>query len=1015
MLSWLGALTLAGTTAAPVIACTQKVNNNSAAQSLINKIDGAEVYIKAQLHSQEETTQTREELVKNSSITTAQSQELFFSGELHEGTWSWVKVVAKVSGGEATGEIKVTLNSPNPPTPNPAQAILNKITNTTFQVPVGTNPSVTNPQTVTAINTALQQANPSLTTSDLNTLSYAGDDLVSNPATAKPITVTSTVSATVKAQKALTVTIASSPTPSESAQDIINKIQSKDITLAPTNNPQLDNANTKATIGALLHSKNPSLTNANILTLTYILSDGGSTLKHQTTANAVKVTSTVQGQSANTTIQITYPPLPQPGANPAQDIINKIKNPNINLFYKVNPDLGNPTTISILLQQLKDANNTLLDQDLTAISFTQKTLIIGSPNTVQLNAKEGTYTAKTNITVTIPQNPSPVPQTNAAISALIKVKNMVVPPNFPVESESNPQPYRELIQKYNPWIPDGALNAMTFNGNLVAGIAVAVIVYINQSGSPLVVNTIKVKMTKATTPEQILANLKVLKTNVRTGTNPDTTNANTILALKQAILDDNKSLGADDVDTFTFSAATLSETAYQSVTITSSVSGQSPATKTIQVKIYLLLTPSGRVKTALNDESYQRNYYLNSNNNPDVNNPNTQQNLFNLLRWNNSATVTNIESSDSNMISFSGGPLVPGQAVPITVTITPRYGTTIITKTINVTLQQPNPAGYKPILAPFIDTTVSPTYSLKNLSDLNVKGATMAFVQSNGVKDGKIQASWGGISQLNIDSQSEQVLEINKDISDFQATGGNVAISFGGANGTPIWDGTTTAQMAALLNHAVDKFKLSRLDFDIEGAEMSATAQLTKLAEALNDVQAKHPNLLVSLTVAVIDKDSGVNPNFEQSLKAIGETLNKMPILNGMAMDYGTPRDNMAEANKNAINLMLGTASKLFALQKYKYTAQDLLKFAGFTPMLGINDTPGDLFTKYNAISNAHYANTNQVKFFGFWDANSDYPALNPAAAQAGWQVSLSNSGLWQEPGDFSSILRELFYQQSYS
>ena len=110
-------------------------------------------------------------------------------------------------------------------TSSAAQAIIDKIKQKNIEVPNGTNPEIANSETITAMKSALYQANKvnGLTQADLSFLKFTGGDLVDNQAV--PVKVT----ATVKSKSAST-TLA------------VSLLSSKG-TIVPTGTGQLSNFN----------------------------------------------------------------------------------------------------------------------------------------------------------------------------------------------------------------------------------------------------------------------------------------------------------------------------------------------------------------------------------------------------------------------------------------------------------------------------------------------------------------------------------------------------------------------------------------------------------------------------------------------------------------------------------------------------------------------------------------------------------------------------------------------------
>src|SRR5437868_15313077 len=79
------------------------------------------------------------------------------------------------------------------------------------------------------------------------------------------------------------------------------------------------------------------------------------------------------------------------------------------------------------------------------------------------------------------------------------------------------------------------------------------------------------------------------------------------------------------------------------------------------------------------------------------------------------------------------------------------------------------------VYAPYVDVMLWPTFSLMNCYNATgQKYYTLAFITSNGS-----QPAWGGITTMDQNFMLDQINQL-------RAVGGDVIISFGGANGTPI-------------------------------------------------------------------------------------------------------------------------------------------------------------------------------------------------------------------------------------
>jgi chitinase len=199
-------------------------------------------------------------------------------------------------------------------------------------------------------------------------------------------------------------------------------------------------------------------------------------------------------------------------------------------------------------------------------------------------------------------------------------------------------------------------------------------------------------------------------------------------------------------------------------------------------------------------------------------------------------------------------------------------------------------------------------------------------------------------------------------ISALQSAGGNVAISFGGAEGGELAQTcTTTSGLTAAYANVVNTYGVNRLDFDIEGDVLSDTASNARRDSALAALQAQNPNVQVDYTLAV---DSTGLPSQElgvlQDAKAKGVQVS---VVNIMTMDFG----NGQNALNDALSAAKATAGQLAGL--YGVSTSQAYGMLGLTPIAGKNDD-NENFTQADAVTLANFAATNGVAELSFWEVD---------------------------------------------
>ncbi|HEX7737635.1 MAG TPA: carbohydrate binding domain-containing protein [Ktedonobacteraceae bacterium] len=261
--------------------------------------------------------------------------------------------------------------------------------------------------------------------------------------------------------------------------------------------------------------------------------------------------------------------------------------------------------------------------------------------------------------------------------------------------------------------------------------------------------------------------------------------------------------------------------------------------------------------------------------------------------------------------------------------------------------------------APYDDVTIGP--SLQSVTQATgQKFYTLAFITGNGCN-----AAWAGTILLN---QTGTFLpHLDSDISFIRSQGGDVVISFGGAAGQELAQTCTSASsLQAQYQAVVTKYSAMHLDFDIEGGEQGDSTTYDRRDIALAALQAANPGLTISFTLpsattGLLSDSLGLLNN----AKSHGVNYN---VVNLMTMDYGSPDSQMGQEAINAAN---GLHSELQNIFPSKSSSQ-LWAMVGITPMIGQNDSAGEIFSLSNASQVLSFAQSNHVGELAFWEVPRD-------------------------------------------
>ncbi|MFI2758145.1 cellulose binding domain-containing protein [Streptomyces echinatus] len=259
--------------------------------------------------------------------------------------------------------------------------------------------------------------------------------------------------------------------------------------------------------------------------------------------------------------------------------------------------------------------------------------------------------------------------------------------------------------------------------------------------------------------------------------------------------------------------------------------------------------------------------------------------------------------------------------------------------------------------APYVDTSLYPAFDLVGSADATgVKNYNLAFVTDGGGCTPK----WGGVTDLTGDAVAAQ-------IGALRAKGGDVRVSFGGASGSELATTCSSADaLAAAYGKAVDAFKLTKVDFDVEGGALPNTAANTRRAQAIAKLQARHPGLDVSFTLPVMPEgltQDGVNLLADAKSNGV-----RIGTVNIMAMDYGpaysgdmgTYAEQAATATQAQVKSVLGLSDPA------------AWKTVAVTPMIGVNDVSSEVFKVDDATQLVDFAKSKGLGWLSMWSATRD-------------------------------------------
>jgi hypothetical protein len=198
----------------------------------------------------------------------------------------------------------------------------------------------------------------------------------------------------------------------------------------------------------------------------------------------------------------------------------------------------------------------------------------------------------------------------------------------------------------------------------------------------------------------------------------------------------------------------------------------------------------------------------------------------------------------------------------------------------------------------------------------------------------------------------------------------------------------------------IDAYGLTHLDFDIEGAAGTDQASITRRAQALAQLQSDYAaagkTLDVSLTLPVLP--SGLTQDGVTIVTAAARNGLKVSVINIMAMDYG---DWAAPSPDGAMGRYADQAAQSVhdQLRTVYPDAADarLWAMVGITPMIGANDTSGEVFRVADAETVEQFAAQHHIGRLAMWSLTRDQACAQPSS----W-ASPTCSSIQQNAYDFA-------------
>lgn len=299
------------------------------------------------------------------------------------------------------------------------------------------------------------------------------------------------------------------------------------------------------------------------------------------------------------------------------------------------------------------------------------------------------------------------------------------------------------------------------------------------------------------------------------------------------------------------------------------------------------------------------------------------------------------------------------------------------------------------VFAPYVDITLEPIGHFEDPQTNPAQRTILGFVVADPA-DG-CRPTWGTYYDLDA---AGRALDLDRRIVRYRERGGDPIVSFGGQANQEL--ATTCDDVDALTDaylSVVDRYRLTGLDFDIEGPALDDAPSIDRRAEAIARLQARRdvdvwftlPVTTTGLTDAGVDV---VDAALAAGVAVSGVNAMTMNYALGDDLDMQTAIRQSLEGVRRQLDGALQRAGSLLP-------PEEVWHLVGATPMIGQNDVPSDRFTPQDAQALVELAGEVGLGRLGMWSMHRDAPC---GAATSSAAVSNTCSGVDQRIGEFTGI-----------
>ena len=272
--------------------------------------------------------------------------------------------------------------------------------------------------------------------------------------------------------------------------------------------------------------------------------------------------------------------------------------------------------------------------------------------------------------------------------------------------------------------------------------------------------------------------------------------------------------------------------------------------------------------------------------------------------------------------------------------------------------------------APYVDVTLTPTYSFQTPASDPAPQTVLGFVVSDPSEP--CTPSWGGAYTL---EQADQTLALGARVAEMSQQGAHAIVSFGGeANEELAVRCTDVQSLTSAYEQVIDRYHVRAIDFDIEGAALDNLSATDRRAAAIRNIQihASSPKSPLEVWLTLPVEPSGLQDNAITVIDRMLAARVDLAGVNLLAMDFAPSTGNML----GAVERSAWAAEAQIAAEMRRYgvieTEAQVWKRMGVTVMIAQNDVAGERFSVADARGLVGFAQRVRIGRVSMWSLNRD-------------------------------------------